>query len=132
MRPVGPGRASSRGYRTLRVAVWRWLLLVGLQIFWAQGPTVGTGCAVGGPRAVRAATSDRRFGLLSNQAPPPTSAAAHVFRSSAFRSLRHLRTGEAFGADVARCVALMPSYGCQPAISHAIPLRLFQILTSQR
>ena len=42
-----------------------------------------------------------------------------------------LRTGGAFG-DVARRVALMPSYGCQPPISHAIPPRLFQILNSQR
>ena len=41
------------------------------------------------PRAVRAATFDRRFGSLSNQAPPPTRTAAHVPRSSAFRFLRH-------------------------------------------
>ena len=43
-----------------------------------------------------------------------------------------LRTGGAFGADVARLVALTPSYGCQPAIPHAIPPRLFQALNSQR
>ena len=41
------------GYRTLRVAVWRWLLLVDLRVFRAPGPAVGPGCAVGGPLASR-------------------------------------------------------------------------------
>ena len=40
------------------------------------------------PRAVRAASFDRRVGSLSGQAPPPTGTAARVPRSSAFRSLR--------------------------------------------
>ena len=39
------------GYWTLRVAVWRWLLLVDPRVFWAPGPAVGPGCAVGGPPA---------------------------------------------------------------------------------
>ena len=39
------------GYWTLRVAVWRWLLLVDPRVFWAPGPAVGPGCAVGGPAA---------------------------------------------------------------------------------
>ena len=63
--------------------MWRWLLLVDPRVFWVPGPAVGPGCAV------RAASFDRRFCLLSGQAPPPTSAAAHVPRSSAFRFLRH-------------------------------------------
>ena len=39
------------GYRTLRVAMWRWLLLVDPRVVWAPGLAVGPGCAVGGPRA---------------------------------------------------------------------------------
>ena len=46
--------------------------------------------------------------------------------------LRPLRTGGAFAADVVRCVALMPSYGYQAAISHVIPMRLVQILNPHR
>ena len=42
--------------------MWRWLLLVDPRVFWAPG------CAVGGPRAVRAASFDRRFGSLSGPA----------------------------------------------------------------
>ena len=45
--------------------MWRWLLFVGLRIFWALGPAVGMGCAVGGPRAVRTASFDRCVGSLS-------------------------------------------------------------------
>ena len=43
-----------------------------------------------------------------------------------------LRTGGAFGADVARCIALMPTYVCQPSIPHVIPRRLIQILNLRR
>ena len=43
-----------------------------------------------------------------------------------------LRTGGAFVADVARRIALMPSYGCQPAIPHAIPVSACRGLGSDR
>ena len=43
-----------------------------------------------------------------------------------------LRADGAFAAGVVRCVALMPRYGCQPAISHVIPMRLVQILNPHR
>ena len=35
-----------RGYGTLRVAVWRWLLLVDPRIFWVPGLAAGLGCVV--------------------------------------------------------------------------------------
>ena len=76
--------------------MWRWLLLVDPRVFWDPGPAVWPGCAVGGPRAVRAASFDQRLGAS------------------------------------ARCVALMPSYGCQPAIPHVIPRRLIQTLNLRR
>ena len=47
--------------------------------------------------------------------------AAHVPRSQALRPSSTLRTGGAFAADVGQHIALMPSYGCQPVISHVIP-----------
>ena len=43
-----------------------------------------------------------------------------------------LRTGGAFAADVARRVVLMPGYGCQSAIPHAIPVSACQGLGSNR
>ncbi len=43
-----------------------------------------------------------------------------------------LHADGAFAADVARRVALIPSYGCQPAISHVIPRRLIQTLNLHR
>ena len=78
---------ESKDYRTLRVAVQRWLLLCGAAGFLGAGPCGSSG--------------------------------AH-------------RSGGAFGAGVVRCVALMPSYGCQPAISHVIPRWLIQILNLHR
>ena len=78
---------ESKGYRTLRVAVQRWLLLCGAAGFLGAGPCGSSG--------------------------------AH-------------RSGGAFGTGVVRCVALMPSYGCQPAISHVIPRWLIQILNLHR
>ena len=82
-----PAYGESKGYRTLRVAVQRWLLLCGAAGFLGAGPCGSSG--------------------------------AH-------------RSGGAFGAGVVRCVALMPSYGCQPAISHVIPRWLIQILNLHR
>ena len=46
--------------------------------------------------------------------------------------LRPLRAGGVFAAGVVGCVALMPSYGCQAAIPHVIPLRLVQMLNPYR
>jgi len=58
--------------------VWRWLLFVDPQIFWAPGPAVGPGCAPPAPLA----------SICASARVPP------------------------------RGVALMSSYGCQPAIPH--------------
>ena len=43
-----------------------------------------------------------------------------------------LHTCGAFVADVAWCVCSLSGYGCQPAISHVIRLRLVQTLNSKR
>ena len=91
-KPTSKYAMQTLDYWTLRVAVWRWLLLVDPRVFWAPGPAVGPGCSV-----------------------YPWAAARPGGPSGA------LRTGGAFGADVARRIALMPSYGCQPAIPHVIP-----------
>ena len=69
-----------------------WGLLVGPWVFKASGPAVGQGCV------------------------PVRGAAMPCGLSGTFR------TGGAFSADVARRVALIPSYGYRPAISHVIPL----------
>ena len=81
---------------------------------------------VSAPRAsaIRAVSFARRVGSLSGQAPPPSLPISPVPTGTAARPCGPsgaLGTGGAFAADVARRVALMPSYGCQPAISHAIP-----------
>ena len=54
----------------------------------------------------------------------PVGGAARPSGSSG--ALRSLRTGGAFAADVARRVALLPIYGCEPSIPHVIPRRLIQ------
>ena len=58
--------------------------------------------------------------------------AAGFLGAGLFDSSDALRTGGTFAADVARRVALMPSYGAVLAISHAILPRLFQTLNSHR
>ena len=58
--------------------------------------------------------------------------AAGFLGAGPFDSSDALRTGGTFAADVARRVALMPSYGCQPAISHAIPVSACRGLDSDR
>ena len=47
------------------------------------------------------------------------------------RAIRAVSFDQRLGAS-ARCVALMPSYGCQPAIPHVIPRRLIQTLNLHR
>ena len=39
-RPSPQRHATQRGYRTLRVAAWHWLLLVDPRIFWVPGPAM--------------------------------------------------------------------------------------------
>ena len=58
--------------------------------------------------------------------------AAGFLGAGPFGSSGALRTGGTFAADVARRVALIPSYGCVLAISHAILPWLFQTLNSHR
>ena len=58
--------------------------------------------------------------------------AAGVLGAGPWGSSGVLRAGGAFAAGVVWCVALVPSYGCQPAISHVIPMRLVQILNPHR
>ena len=112
--------------------------------FLGAGPPVAPGCAMGGPAAsaVRAASFDRRVGSLSCQALPPrapqpacTAAQPSDLSGTAARPCGPsgaLRAGGAFAADVARRVALIPSYGCQPPIPHVIPRRLIQTLNLHR
>ena len=64
-------------------------------------------------QAVRAASFDQRLARHPARPCGPSGA---------------LHADGAFAADVARRVALIPSYGCQPAISHVIPRRLIQTL----
>lgn len=50
----------------------------------------------------------------------------------ALRSLRRPPRRRGLRVCVARCVALMPTYGCQPAIPHAIPVSACRGLGSDR
>ena len=123
--------------------MWRWLLLVDPRVFWAPGrPWRRAAPWAARRQAVRAASFDRRVGSLSCQALPPrapqpacTAAQPSDLSGTAARPCGPsgaLRAGGAFAADVARRVALIPSYGCQPPIPHVIPRRLIQTLNLHR
>ena len=95
-----------RGYRTRRVAVWRWLLLVDPRTFRVPGPAAGLGCVVC-PGVAREPSAPRAsLGALARcparprrpRAPRPACPAARPSDLSGT-----LRTGGAFGAAVARC-----------------------------
>ena len=117
--------------------MWRWLLLVDPRVFWGRAAPWAAR-----RQAVRAASFDRRVGSLSCQALPPrapqpayTAAQPSDLSGTAARPCGPsgaLRAGGAFAADVARRVALIPSYGCQPPIPHVIPRRLIQTLNLHR
>ena len=109
------------GYRTLRVAVWRWLLLVAPRVFWSPGPAAV--CA-GGRRPAREPSVPRDSLGAADLEVRPGPAAAHGHRSQALRRPPHRRR---LVADVLLGALLRSQAGSRAStcslssVSHAIP-----------